>query len=474
MTTGNANESAPGNSTAQKTRSLLRSIYRKRRPVWFALAIFVFMACLLIGLFAYPQSYTTTTSISLSQPNSGSSQLALLTGGGGGKAKYLGPLKSRRFAEQVEKAVKIQELYHLPTHEDAIEKLQRGVRFDDNATDGLLYITMSLDAPAKMAPNGEVIRKKVQSATADVCNAYGLALKTYIIYNDTDKESVLLRSAESLLKQNRADYDAAINKWIDFVRATKSTSLGMSGAGSSQSPEIAALQALFIKRGQLEIQIRSTDAAIAATSRLVGAPTGTITKIPTEDVLLTEARRRYEEAQHEVQDLRIQYADQSPPVLRAKERLKIAATHLQQQADSILNGHTSESIKRQALDVEYATVVSQIAEVEHSVEVSKASATSFEKLHAEVELRLKVLEATATRQAELKISTESGNNRLFVVDEARPPLRSRPGVLMTVLISLLLAILAVLAWFGIEYTTVASQLASHSVEPAIGTKQSEG
>lgn len=473
MTTGNATESVPANTTAQHTRNLIRALYRKRRPVWIVLAVFTFIACLLIGLFLYPQSYTTTTSISLSQSNSGSSQLALLTGGGNGKAKYLGPLKSRRFAEQVEKTAKIKELYHLPTEEDAIEKLQRGVRFDDNATDGLLYITMSLDAPAKMAPNSEAMRKRVQNTTAVVCNAYGLALKTYIIYNDTDKESVLLRSAESQMKQARAAYEYAVNKWVDFVRHTKPTSLGMNASGSATSPEVAAMQALFIKRGQLEVQIRSTDAAIAATRRLVGSSTPTLTHIPTEDLLLTEARRRYEEAQHAVQDLLIQYAEQSPPVLRAKERLQIAANHLHQQAQAILNGNTSEFIKRQALDVEYATVVSQIAEVERSVQVSKEAATSFEKLHAEVELSLKVLEATATRQAELRIQTETGNNRLFVVDEARAPSRSRPGVLMTALVSALLAILVILAWFGIEYTLISSQLAAQAADSVVDAKQSE-
>jgi hypothetical protein len=86
---------------------------------------------------------------------------------------------------------------------------------------------------------------------------------------------------------------------------------------------------------------------------------------------------------------------------------------------------------------------------------------------------LKVLEATATHRAELEISTVSGDHRTNVVDVARPPLKSRPGVAMTVLISALLAITAVLACFGIEFSTVSQQLAAHTVEPAVGSKQSE-
>ena len=474
MTTVNPTESVPGNHSAQQSRTLIRSLYRKRRAVWIVLAIFVFIVSYGIGLFFYPQNFTTTASLSLSSSSGGTSQLALLAGAGSGKAKYIGPLKSRRFAEQVEKRAHLKDLYHLANDDEAIEKLQRGIRFDDNTTDGLLYITMTLDAPAKMAPNSEAIRKRVQNTTAIVCNAYGIALKDYIINNDTDKELVLLRAADNLLKQNRASYDFAVNKWINFVRDTKSTSLGMSGSGSTQSPEIAALQALFIKRGQLEIQVRSTDAAIAGARKIVGGTTSALATMPTEDVLLTETRRRYDEAQRELQNLRIQYAEESPPIRRAKERLQVAETHMHQQAQAILAGHTSENIKRQALDVEYATVVSQIAQVERSIEVSKAAATSFERLHAEVELALKVLEATATRQAELKIQTESAASRTAVVDDARPPARSRPGVLMTTLVCGLLAILAVLAWFGVEYATLSSKLASHSLEPAVGAKKSEG
>ncbi len=460
MTTGNATAQLPDNSPAQNTRSLLRSIYRTRLPVWIFLAIVIFAACLFAGLFLYPQTYTSMNSISLSQPSGGNSQLAMLTGGGGTKAKYLGPLKSRRFAEQVENTAHLKELYHLSDMDDAVEKLQRGVRFDDNTADGLLYISMSLDAPAKMAANSDATRKRVREATATVCDAYALALKTYIIYNDTDKDSVLRRSADDQMKQARANYDAAVDKWINFVRDSKSTSVGASG--SSQSPELAALQALFIRRGQLEAQVRSSDASISATKGQVGADTSHLVQIPTEDLLLTEARRRYTEASREVQDLRIQYADESPPVRRAKERLQIASAHLHDQVEAILHGNTSENTKRHALQVEYESVVEQIAALERTIHVSKSAATGFERLHSEVDLNLKVLEATATRQADLKMQTGSQNSRLFVVDKARAPTKSRPGMLMTSLVSALLAIGTILLWYGIEYTLRASRLAAQT------------
>ena len=214
----------------------------------------------------------------------------------------------------------------------------------------------------------------------------------------------------------------------------------------------------------MEVEIRSSDASIAATNRRVGEATPRISSIPTEDLLLTEARRRYTEAQREVQDLLIQYSDESAPVRRGKERLQIASAHLHEQAEAILHGNTSENTKRQALQVEYETVVTQIAQMERNIHISKQAATSFERLHSEVDLNLKVLEATATREAELKMQTPANNSRLFVVDEARSPTKSRPGMLMTSLVSILLAIAAVLTWFGIEYTVRASRIAAHAAE----------
>jgi hypothetical protein len=292
--------------------------------------------------------------------------------------------------------------------------------------------------------------------------------------NDNDKDLVLLKSAEIQMKQARADYNAAIDKWIDFVKDSKSPSIGLSSSPGSQSPELAALQSLFVKRGTLEVEMKSADAAISGTKGLIDTTTPKISVLPTEDPLLSEARRRYAEALHDVKDLRIQYAETAPPVLRAKERLQLAADHLQEQAESIRNGKTSENVKRQALTVEYDTVMSQIAQVEGSIQITKSGAASFERLHAEVELRLKVLEAVATHQAELKVTTVSGDHRTNVVDVARPPTKSRPGVTMTVLISALLAITAVLVWFGIEFSLVTSQASARAVEPAVSAMQSEG
>ncbi len=476
MTTGNTPEPSPQSNSPQVTRTLLRSIYRERRLVWIVFAIFVFTLSLLLGLFLFPQTYASMNSISLSQPSGGGSQLALLAGvGGSNKAKYIGPLKSRKFAEQVEKTAHLRELYNLPSGEDAVEKLQREIRFDDNATDGLLYITMSLDAPPRMAPNSEARRTKIRAATAVIANAYAAALKNYIVFNDTDKDLQLLRSADVQLRLARANYDASIEKWIGFVRESKSATMpSASGTGGGQSPELAQIQALFVKRGTLEAQIRASDAALAATNKILNSSPSALAQIPTEDLLLTEARKRYTEANRDLQDLLIQQADTSPAVRRARERLKMASVHLEEQAEAILHGNTSEHTKRQALQVEYETVVEQITQTERILKVSKEAATNFEKLHAEVGLNLKILEATATRYAELKLQTVSAQSRMNVVDEARPPTRSRPGILMTTLVSLLVAFGSVFVWYGVEYSVRASRLAAQRTASSLEASVSGG
>ena len=109
----------------------------------------------------------------------------------------------------------------------------------------------------------------------------------------------------------------------------------------------------------------------------------------------------------------------------------------------------------------------QITIAERSIKVSKEAATGFEKLHAEVGLSLKILEATATRFAELKLQTVSAQSRMNVVDEARPPLKSRPGMLMTSLVSLFVALGSVLLWYALEYAVRSARLTAKR-QPAIG------
>ena len=106
--------------------------------------------------------------------------------------KYVGVLKSRRFAEDVEEKAHRQKLYSLRRKTDAVDKIMCSAKFDDNPVDGLIYIEITLDAPAKLQPNSAQ-REKVRNATAVVANGYSEVLRNWIINQDTEKDSVPLR-----------------------------------------------------------------------------------------------------------------------------------------------------------------------------------------------------------------------------------------------------------------------------------------
>ena len=73
-------------------------------------------------------------------------------------------------------------------------------------------------------------------------------------------------------------------------------------------------------------------------------------------------------------------------------------------------------------------------------------------------LKLETLKAILTKYAELKLQTVPAQNRMAVVDEARPPLFSTPGISVMLAVSALGGLLVVLLWWVIEYLLVARQV----------------
>ena len=134
----------------------LRQSLRRQGRLWLWLGPLSALAgTLLLGALV-PRSYTATTSVALQQSSGGSNAIALLTGGGGGTSKrYLGVLKSRALAQAVERHVQLRQLYGpktFHTEDDAADFLAKSVKTDDSATDGLLYISVTLPGPPKFFP----------------------------------------------------------------------------------------------------------------------------------------------------------------------------------------------------------------------------------------------------------------------------------------------------------------------------------
>jgi uncharacterized protein involved in exopolysaccharide biosynthesis len=443
----------------------MREIFRRRSRSWILLGFLVFTTSVLGGLFLYPQSFTSIASIAMQQQNSAMSPLASLAGIGAQTKKYTGILKSHRFAEQVERVVDLKNLYHLDTHEDAIKLLQKSAKFDDNTTDGLLYITLSLDGPPRLALNASSRRDRVKQAVALATNTYATALKEYLKTSDDDRETVMLRAAEVQMQKARNSYEQALQHWIQFYRRSRvgtgmtgpsatggsTGSTGSSTTSSDASVAISQFSALHVKKAQLEAQIKSLDTSISATHNLLNRSMRDLTGMPTEDPLLTEARDQVNKADTALKGLEAAYGDENPQVRRAKERLNIAEKQLHTQVQAILQGHSSDQIKRAALQAEYDTVVRQVSQADREFQFARTTGTQNFKLQNEVGISLEVLKATATHYAELKLSSISAQNRMTVVDEGRRPDIGFPGILVVTLFSVFLAPAAIFVWAAAEY-----------------------
>ena len=84
-------------------------------------------------------------------------------------------------------------------------------------------------------------------------------------------------------------------------------------------------------------------------------------------------------------------------------------------------------MKRQALQAEYETVERQITEAEKNFQTNRNMSVEMEKRRNNVMLKLKSLKAILTDYAKLKLQTVSAQNRMVVIDDARPPRSGKPG-----------------------------------------------
>lgn len=450
--------------------TLLQRIAKRRWKSWSIAFLFMLVIALIFGLFFYPQTYTSVVSISMQQSTVSGSALSLLANVGGAK-KYTGVLRSRQFVDAVDKQVNFTELLGMPDtkagHEEALETVVKSLKIDDNALDGLLYITVTLNGPARFGsdPNGR--RQKLHDRVAVAAHTYAEKLKEYLIRSDTDKELALLRAAEGLSLKAEKRYDDAIENLGDFLRKNRkpmlpsnSSSSGLSsgssaGTGNSDiSASGSQIQALYIKRGQLEAQIKAFDASHKVIADLLNQSADALTKMSDEDPLLTEERIKVEEASAELEALKITYGEAMPRVKRAQEKLQIAQQKLIEKVEAILHGKSSETAKRAAMQVEYDTVIRQIKEVENILLGSRMTSFELEKRRNNVMLAFETLKTTATQYATLQIQTVSAQNRMNVVDDARPPLYAKPGIILIVSVCASISLLLILLIFFIEYLII--------------------
>jgi uncharacterized protein involved in exopolysaccharide biosynthesis len=442
---------------------MFRQVRRRRLRAWLLFGFGVFAVVSLAGLYGFPQTYSATVSISMQQPNQGSSALAALTGNTA--KKYTGVLKSRRFAEIVDRSVHFRELMGLKSTAknqiEAIDKVTKDLKVDDNAADGLLYVTVNLEGPSRLWPDpGGARRKELSAAVARAANLYSDTLKSYLKNTDVDKELVLLRAADSQVTRAQQSYTDSIERLGDFVKHTRMLAIPTGSSSSSGSSEASGggsqLASAMGRRGELQAKINSTDRLLNAEKGLLKDPKQSLTTLPEEDPLLVTARRQVIDAEANLENLQIQFGNSAQSIQRAKERLALAREQLHREVATILHGNTTEQMRRQALQAEYDTVNRQVAEAEQNFQYNRNLTVELEKRRNDVAIKLETLKAILTRYAELKIQTVSAQNRMVTVDDARPPMYGTPGIAVILVLSALVAVAFVAAWWIIE-TLITSQ-----------------
>ena len=214
----------PQNAPTERKRdfTLLREIFRRRMRLFLVVAPTLFLIFVGYGLFFAAQTFATYTSMAIQQTLPATSAVSLLSGGNAsGGARYLGVLKSRSFAEQVEAIVHTQQLLGTKTQEDAVENLITATSVEDSPNLALLILRVETHGPARLARDPEGKREANKHLSAFIANAYVQVFRRYLRDNDTDRETVLYREAEKRLKAADAEYRVKVAQYIAAAQGEK-------------------------------------------------------------------------------------------------------------------------------------------------------------------------------------------------------------------------------------------------------------
>ncbi|MGO8673109.1 MAG: hypothetical protein ACLQVD_17340 [Capsulimonadaceae bacterium] len=426
--------------------AVLRDVARQGARRWTARAAAAFLVMAALGLFVLPQSYVGQCSVAVQGTGGGAmSALGLLTGQDNSK-RYIGILKSRWAAEHALQQVDVQHLYRLKTHADAVDLLMKSVKADDNATDGLLYIDVTLKGPPRLSFSS-ARRTRVKDAAAAVANAYADALHQYYLHNDIDHETTLVRDAHAELLRARSNYQEAERRLSLFALGLNSIDPRASPSidTTTRSPSEEELVALYQAQAQTQAQISGDEAAQSTEKRMVAGQLSGIATVPAEDPLLASARQTVVQDQAQLDLLRIEFGPEYPSVHRAEARLQIDRDSLEQQISGVAQNRTTRMVRLSAeldaLRAREATLDTQIAGAEQHLNISRRLSGDYLSLRTELEIALETLKATETEAAKIRLDNVSAQSRMSVVDAAIPPRVGSPNILIVLMVSLTLAIL---------------------------------
>ncbi len=497
----------------------LRAALRRQGRLWLWLGPLGAGLLLLLLAALVPRSYTATTSVALQQSSGGGSALALLTGasGGGNSKRYLGVLKSRSLAAAVENHVHLRQLYGAKTfrtEEDAAEYLMKNVKPDDSATDGLLYVSVSLPGPPKLALHSSPTAEQAAKTAADAANDYALGLKEYYATSDTDQGAVLLRGADKEVRQARARYEDALSRSLDFTRglsridprsapslsasglsasglpaasdssgASSSSSgaapsAGGSGASADASTAASALAGLYVALNQVQAELSTTEAVRATGQALIGNQLRDLSNVPTDDPLLADARSRVTQDQSAYKAASTLLGPENPRVIQAQTQLNIDQAVLTRQIQGVKQNLTTPDIRSaeeiKGLYARQSVLLGQIAQAQKHLGASRQLAGEAGRLQAEVGIQLEVLKTTLSEAARVRLENASSLSRMTVIDTAIPLKSGEPGLAKLAAACVGLTLLAFLVAVAREYLRAVPKSAGPVFSPGNGTNGTAG
>lgn len=455
-------------------------------------------AVLFIGLYAYqlaflPQTFTETVSVALQEPGAAvatASPLAALAGASTSK-RYMGVLKSRSLAEEVENQVGLQRILRLPSREAAVNTIRDAIVPRDDISSGLLYIDVTLRGPAFLRGNATQ-RAKIDRAASDTANATSRALRRYYVESDNDRDTVLLRGADMEVRRARSEFEETAASLRNFVRKLGKTAPGVRGGvnlseasggmeggdGPSGGPggggggqdRTSELPALYTNLANADTSLIGAEVARATRIERVAEQLHDLTKVPTEDPLLADARQRVQLAQLELNNASILYGPDHVRVVTAKVKLANARKLLQQQTEGVVKRRTSDDATEDSelagLRAKRDEIRKRIEESEQHMQASRELTVQYSDLRNELALRLEALKTTVTEAARLRLSTASAQSRVSVLDAAKPTDLPRPGIFRMAGVSLVAVIFAVLSHGALLYRSAVLRTARSTRQSA--------
>ncbi len=461
-------ERRPANSDHEISIDFTRllTLIRRHRGKFVTVGLFSFLLGMILCATLIPQSFTSQISLSFPQAAQPTA-LNLLTGSGGTGSRYIGVLRSRRFAEEVERRAGVTKLCGFTSDEDAVDAIVKGLNINDNIRDSLVYVSVTLPGPPRFAPGSAPRRASVKEAAAKAANAYADVLHEYMATSDTDRDSVLLRAANEQLSRAQKAYEQAVSRLGEFVvrprrqtmtmttpqpeadgsapetgsERTAATSRGGDSSGAPLSSTAAKeLESLYIERGKLVADIQSAGAARQTGDQLRRGQLSRLNSLPEEDPLLANARAAVNAARMARDTASIQLGPDNPDIIRAQERLKLAEANLRKQTRAIAQRDTTEDVNAQVtlrgLLARSDAVNRLIAAAEKKAQRGLAFSQQFERRRNDVLLRLEVLKTTASQAAILSLQTISLKNRMAAVDTAKLAKSGSPNLTMFLIISI--------------------------------------